>query len=61
MSLLLFEQNYHIYANNCFSSWHFILFVAVFSIISSEKELKNLKELEDEHLAKRARQDEEDE
>lgn len=33
----------------------------VFSIISSEKELKNLKELEDEHLAKRARQDEEDE
>ncbi|OBS60225.1 hypothetical protein A6R68_08652, partial [Neotoma lepida] len=32
----------------------------VFSIISSEKELKNLKELEDEHLAKRARQDEED-
>lgn len=33
----------------------------VFSIISSEKELKNLKELEDGHLAKRARQDEEDE
>ncbi|KAK7799673.1 hypothetical protein U0070_005426 [Myodes glareolus] len=33
----------------------------VFSIICSEKELKNLKELEDKHLAKRARQDEEDE
>ncbi|XP_052056812.1 nuclear valosin-containing protein-like [Apodemus sylvaticus] len=33
----------------------------VFSIISSEKELQNLKELEDGHLAKRARQDEEDE
>ncbi|XP_005078187.1 nuclear valosin-containing protein-like isoform X1 [Mesocricetus auratus] len=33
----------------------------VFSIISNEKELKNLRELEDEHLAKRARQDEEDE
>ncbi|KAL4699983.1 hypothetical protein H8957_000041 [Semnopithecus entellus] len=32
----------------------------VFSIISSEKELKNLTELEDKHLAKRARQDEED-
>ncbi|XP_013202420.1 nuclear valosin-containing protein-like [Microtus ochrogaster] len=32
----------------------------VFSIICSEKELKNLKELEDKHLAKRARQDEED-
>lgn len=32
----------------------------VFSIISSEKELKNLTELEDEHLAKRARQGEED-
>lgn len=37
------------------------LFVSVFSIICSEKELKNLKELEDKHLAKRARQDEEDE
>lgn len=36
------------------------LFVAVFSIINSEKELKNLTELEDEHLAKRARQGEED-
>ncbi|XP_051003989.1 nuclear valosin-containing protein-like [Acomys russatus] len=33
----------------------------VFNIISSEKELKNLKELEDEHLAKRARQDGENE
>ncbi|GAB1285804.1 Nuclear valosin-containing protein-like [Apodemus speciosus] len=33
----------------------------LFSIISSEKELQNLKELEDGHLAKRARQDEEDE
>ncbi|XP_049998797.1 nuclear valosin-containing protein-like isoform X3 [Alexandromys fortis] len=33
----------------------------VFSIICSEKELKNIKELEDKHLAKRARQDEEDE
>ncbi|XP_036925441.1 nuclear valosin-containing protein-like [Sturnira hondurensis] len=32
----------------------------VFSIISSEKEHKDLKELEDEHLAKRARQGEED-
>ncbi|XP_063469434.1 nuclear valosin-containing protein-like isoform X4 [Symphalangus syndactylus] len=32
----------------------------VFSIISSEKELNNLTELEDEHLAKRARQGEED-
>ncbi|XP_023386787.1 nuclear valosin-containing protein-like isoform X3 [Pteropus vampyrus] len=32
----------------------------VFSIITSEKELKNLKELEDEHLAKRARPGEED-
>uniref|UniRef100_A0A2K6JZ52 Nuclear valosin-containing protein-like n=1 Tax=Rhinopithecus bieti TaxID=61621 RepID=A0A2K6JZ52_RHIBE len=32
----------------------------VFSIISSEKEFKNLTELEDKHLAKRARQDEED-
>ncbi|XP_054569062.1 nuclear valosin-containing protein-like isoform X2 [Eptesicus fuscus] len=32
----------------------------VFSIITSEKELKNLTELEDEHLAKRARQGEED-
>ncbi|XP_036738281.1 nuclear valosin-containing protein-like isoform X2 [Manis pentadactyla] len=32
----------------------------VFSIISSEKELKDLTELEDEHLAKRARQGEED-
>ncbi|XP_047377386.1 nuclear valosin-containing protein-like isoform X1 [Sciurus carolinensis] len=32
----------------------------VFSIISSEKEVKNLAELEDEHLAKRARQGEED-
>ncbi|XP_031511278.1 nuclear valosin-containing protein-like isoform X1 [Papio anubis] len=32
----------------------------VFSIISSEKELKNLTELEDEHLAKRARQGKED-
>ncbi|XP_023059430.1 nuclear valosin-containing protein-like isoform X2 [Piliocolobus tephrosceles] len=32
----------------------------VFSIISSEKELKNLTELEDKHLAKRARQGEED-
>ncbi|XP_070257259.1 nuclear valosin-containing protein-like isoform X2 [Myotis yumanensis] len=32
----------------------------VFSIINSEKELKNLTELEDEHLAKRARQGEED-
>ncbi|XP_012891633.1 PREDICTED: nuclear valosin-containing protein-like isoform X2 [Dipodomys ordii] len=32
----------------------------VFSIISSEKELKNLTELEDEHLAKRSRQGEED-
>uniref|UniRef100_A0A2K6UZ66 Nuclear valosin-containing protein-like n=1 Tax=Saimiri boliviensis boliviensis TaxID=39432 RepID=A0A2K6UZ66_SAIBB len=32
----------------------------VFSIISSEKELKNLTELEDEHLAKRARHGEED-
>uniref|UniRef100_A0A8C5USH7 Nuclear VCP like n=1 Tax=Microcebus murinus TaxID=30608 RepID=A0A8C5USH7_MICMU len=31
-----------------------------FSIISSEKEFKNLTELEDEHLAKRARQGEED-
>ncbi|XP_028645141.1 nuclear valosin-containing protein-like isoform X2 [Grammomys surdaster] len=33
----------------------------VFSIISSEKQLKNLKDLEDGHLAKRARQAEEDE
>lgn len=33
----------------------------VFNIISSEKEHKNLKELEDGHLAKRARQDEDDE
>ncbi|XP_054432617.1 nuclear valosin-containing protein-like [Pteronotus mesoamericanus] len=32
----------------------------VFSIISSEKEHKDLKELEDEHLAKRARQGEDD-
>uniref|UniRef100_A0A7N5JMF6 Nuclear valosin-containing protein-like n=1 Tax=Ailuropoda melanoleuca TaxID=9646 RepID=A0A7N5JMF6_AILME len=32
----------------------------VFNIITSEKELKNLTELEDEHLAKRARQGEED-
>ncbi|KAM4861318.1 nuclear valosin-containing protein-like [Thomomys bottae] len=32
----------------------------VFNIISNEKELKNLTELEDEHLAKRSRQDEED-
>ncbi|KAF6073556.1 nuclear VCP like [Phyllostomus discolor] len=32
----------------------------VFSIISSEKEHKDLKELEDEHLAKRARRGEED-
>nr|KAF6279965.1 nuclear VCP like [Myotis myotis] len=32
----------------------------VFSIINSEKELKNLTELEDEHLAKRARQGDED-
>ncbi|XP_012499491.1 PREDICTED: nuclear valosin-containing protein-like [Propithecus coquereli] len=32
----------------------------VFSIISSEKEFKNLTELEDEYLAKRARQGEED-
>ncbi|XP_053768501.1 nuclear valosin-containing protein-like [Desmodus rotundus] len=32
----------------------------VFSVISSEKEHKDLKELEDEHLAKRARQGEED-
>ncbi|XP_069879370.1 nuclear valosin-containing protein-like isoform X3 [Dipodomys merriami] len=32
----------------------------VFSIINSEKELKNLTELEDEHLAKRSRQGEED-
>ncbi|XP_039739248.1 nuclear valosin-containing protein-like isoform X2 [Pteropus medius] len=32
----------------------------VFSIITSEKELKNLTELEDEHLAKRARPGEED-
>ncbi|XP_027631039.1 nuclear valosin-containing protein-like isoform X2 [Tupaia chinensis] len=32
----------------------------VFNIISSEKEFKNLTELEDEHLAKRARQGEED-
>lgn len=32
----------------------------VFSIICSEKELKNLKELEDKHLAKRARQDEDE-
>ncbi|XP_048665268.1 nuclear valosin-containing protein-like isoform X2 [Marmota marmota marmota] len=32
----------------------------VFSIISNEKEVKNLAELEDEHLAKRARQGEED-
>ncbi|XP_059797888.1 nuclear valosin-containing protein-like isoform X1 [Balaenoptera ricei] len=32
----------------------------VFSIISSEKELKDLPELEDEHLAKRARHGEED-
>ncbi|XP_004393613.1 PREDICTED: nuclear valosin-containing protein-like [Odobenus rosmarus divergens] len=32
----------------------------VFNIISSEKELKDLTELEDEHLAKRARQGEED-
>uniref|UniRef100_A0A8D0NS37 AAA+ ATPase domain-containing protein n=1 Tax=Sus scrofa TaxID=9823 RepID=A0A8D0NS37_PIG len=32
----------------------------VFSIISSEKELKSLTELEDEHLAKRARHGEED-
>jgi ribosome biogenesis ATPase len=32
----------------------------VFSIISSEKELKNLTELEEVHLAKRARQREED-
>ncbi|KAG3258021.1 nuclear VCP-like, transcript variant X3 [Ictidomys tridecemlineatus] len=32
----------------------------VFSIISSEKEVKNLAEFEDEHLAKRARQGEED-
>ncbi|XP_062970631.1 nuclear valosin-containing protein-like isoform X2 [Cynocephalus volans] len=32
----------------------------VFSIISSEKELKNLTELEDQHLAKRARQGKED-
>lgn len=36
------------------------LFVSVFSIISSEKELKNLTELEEVHLAKRARQREED-
>ncbi|CAO2638682.1 Nuclear valosin-containing protein-like [Lemmus lemmus] len=33
----------------------------VFNIICSEKELKNLKKLEDKHLAKRARQDEDDE
>ncbi|XP_037067073.1 nuclear valosin-containing protein-like isoform X2 [Peromyscus leucopus] len=33
----------------------------VFNVISSEKELKNLKELEDEHLSKRARRDEDDE
>ncbi|KAF6274707.1 nuclear VCP like [Rhinolophus ferrumequinum] len=32
----------------------------VFSIITSEKELKDLTELEDEHLAKRTRQGEED-
>ncbi|XP_059268904.1 nuclear valosin-containing protein-like [Mustela nigripes] len=32
----------------------------VFNIITSEKELKDLTELEDEHLAKRARQDEDD-
>ncbi|XP_034376562.1 nuclear valosin-containing protein-like isoform X2 [Arvicanthis niloticus] len=32
----------------------------VFSLISSEKQLKSLKELEDGHLAKRTRQDEED-
>ncbi|XP_037366069.1 nuclear valosin-containing protein-like isoform X1 [Talpa occidentalis] len=32
----------------------------VFSIISSEKEIKDITELEDEHLAKRARQGEED-
>uniref|UniRef100_A0A452SH63 Nuclear valosin-containing protein-like n=1 Tax=Ursus americanus TaxID=9643 RepID=A0A452SH63_URSAM len=32
----------------------------VFNIITSEKELKDLTELEDEHLAKRARQGEED-
>ncbi|KAM5237590.1 nuclear valosin-containing protein-like isoform 2-T2 [Ctenodactylus gundi] len=32
----------------------------VFNIISSEKELKNMTELEDEHLAKRVRQGEED-
>ncbi|XP_027967449.1 nuclear valosin-containing protein-like isoform X3 [Eumetopias jubatus] len=32
----------------------------VFNIISSEKELKDLTDLEDEHLAKRARQGEED-
>lgn len=38
----------------------FFLFVSVFSVISSEKEHKDLKELEDEHLAKRARQGEED-
>lgn len=36
------------------------LFVSVFSIITSEKELKDLTELEDEHLAKRTRQGEED-
>uniref|UniRef100_A0A8C4M0K1 Nuclear valosin-containing protein-like n=1 Tax=Equus asinus TaxID=9793 RepID=A0A8C4M0K1_EQUAS len=32
----------------------------VFSIISSEKELKDIRELEDEHLAKRARQGEDE-
>ncbi|XP_006898122.1 PREDICTED: nuclear valosin-containing protein-like [Elephantulus edwardii] len=32
----------------------------VFNVISAEKELKDLKELEDEHLVKRARQTEED-
>lgn len=37
------------------------LLVSVFNVISSEKELKNLKELEDEHLSKRARRDEDDE
>ncbi|XP_029414868.1 nuclear valosin-containing protein-like isoform X2 [Nannospalax galili] len=34
---------------------------SVFNIISHEKELKKLTELEDKHLTKRARQDEEDE
>lgn len=44
---------------NCFSSRLF-LFVSVFSVITSEKEPKDLTELEDEHLAKRARQGEEE-